>query len=82
MASQEDINAAWEQASAVPGKDRDIWRRDEEGNLIRYGSYGTQEEYGWEIEYRHPLSMGGSESSQNLRALHWADKRKKSESTV
>lgn len=74
------IDGAWERASTVRGQDPNVWRRDEEGNVIRYASYGTQGEYGWELDHRVPVSRGGSEHGRNLRALHWQANREKSDS--
>jgi 5-methylcytosine-specific restriction endonuclease McrA len=79
MATRKQIDNAWERASTVRGEDPDVWRRDERGNLIRYGSYGTQGEYGWELDHRFPVSRGGSDHSRNLRALHWEANRVKSD---
>jgi 5-methylcytosine-specific restriction endonuclease McrA len=79
MASQKDIENAWERAQTIRGRNPDTWRRDEAGNIIRYGSYGTTGEYGWEIDHRKPVSRGGSEDPRNLRALHWQENREKSD---
>ena len=50
MPSQKSIDDNWEKAIEIGGRNFDTWRRDEKGNVIRYGSYGTQGEYGWEID--------------------------------
>lgn len=80
MATNEQFNGAWERAQTVRGKDSDHWRRDEEGNLIRYNSYGTKGEFGCEVDHRVPKSRGGSDHGRNLRALHWQANREKSDS--
>lgn len=46
---------------------------------MRHGSYGTNGEYGWEIDHRKPSSKGGSDDDQNLRALNTDANRKKSD---
>lgn len=79
MPSKKD--RAWDRASKVCGKDPDTWRRDAIGNLIRRGSYGTTGEYGWEIDHKNPKAKGGSDHGRNLRALHWASNRRKSDKT-
>ena len=77
MIGQKDVEAAWKRATSIRGKDPETWRRDETGNMIRRGSYGTQGEYGWEIDHRNPKANEGTEHSRNLRALHWEANRKK-----
>jgi 5-methylcytosine-specific restriction endonuclease McrA len=79
MASQTDVNNAWNRAAVIPGYNANEWRRDEFGNAIYYGSYGTTGEYGWEIDHRKPVSKGGSEHESNKRALHWSANRAKSD---
>lgn len=79
MASKKDIETVWEKAKPVRGKDPDVWRKDVEGNPIRHGSYGTQGEYGWEIDHKHPVSKGGSDHQKNLQPLHWEANREKSD---
>lgn len=70
---------AWEKAAEVRGRSPEVWRRDEEGHLMRWGSYGTQGNFGWELDHRFPQAKGGTDSSKNLRALHWRENREKSD---
>ncbi len=79
MVSKKDVQAAWEKAKTVRGRDPDVWRKDVEGNRIRHGSYGTTGEYGWEVDHKHPVSKGGSDDPKNLQALHWEENREKSD---
>lgn len=79
MTPRKVIDNCWERASTVHGKDPEYWRRDEENNLLRYGSYGTLGEHGWEIDHRKPICKGGSDHGRNLRALHWEANRRKSD---
>ena len=51
MASKKDIEATWEKAKEMRGKNPDTWRRDVKGNKIRRGSHGTLGEYGWEVDH-------------------------------
>ena len=69
----------WEKAKAIKGLDSDVWRRDSYGNKIRRGSYGTQGEYGWEIDHKHPKSKVGSDELSNLQPLHWEKNREKAD---
>lgn len=79
MPSQKLIDKVWEKGKEIRGKDTDAWRRDAEGNKIRKGSYGTQGEFGWEIDHKKPVEKGGSDDLRNLRPLHWEENRKKSD---
>lgn len=79
MVTQNDVTNAWISAMPIPGYDPSEWRRDEFGNAIHYGSYGTTTDYGWEIDHRKPVSKGGTDLTRNLRALHWRANREKSD---
>ncbi|PWL75365.1 HNH endonuclease [Candidatus Gastranaerophilales bacterium] len=70
-------DASWEKGTKIRGKNPDVWRKDCKGNTIRYGSYGTCGEYGWEIDHKHPVSQGGTNNYRNLQALHWQANRSK-----
>ncbi len=72
-------NNAWNKANEVRGKDPEVWRRDKFGNLLRWGSYGTQGEFGWEVDHRFPRAKGGTDAPKNLQAIHWEENRKKSD---
>lgn len=80
MATQQQVDGAWDRAATIRGYDPNDWRRDEMGNVIRYASYGTQGKYGWEIDHRNPKANGGTDHGRNLRALHWEANREKSDS--
>jgi len=81
VVSNKKLDQIWERADTIRGRNPDTWRRDDEGNIIRWGSYGTVGEYGWEVDHRRPVAQGGSESIRNLRALHWEENREKSDKT-
>ena len=66
MASKKQIQEVWEKAKPIRGKDLDVWRKDIYGYKIRFGSYGTQGEYGWEIDHKNPKDKGGSDQIRNL----------------
>jgi len=69
MAIKKKKDVAWDNASKVRGKNPDTWRRDPYGNIIRKGSYGTNGEFGWEIDHIKPKSKGGTDISKNIQAL-------------
>jgi len=79
MATKKEIQETWEKATAIRGKSTETWRRDKEGNKIRFASYGTVGEFGWEIDHKKPQSKGGSDSPKNLQPLHWQENREKSD---
>ena len=79
MPTQKQIEQTWEKARKVRGKNPESWRKDDFGNTIRHGSYGTEGEYGWEIDHIKPVSKGGADQSKNLRALYWKKNRQKSD---
>ena len=79
MTSKKQIEQVWDKAKPVRGRNPDAWRKDAQGNRIRKGSYGTEGEYGWEIDHKNPKAKGGSDNPRNLQPLHWKANRKKSD---
>lgn len=77
MATKKEM--AWENAHKVRGKNPEVYRKDDYGNLMYWSSYGKQTEMGWEIDHIHPKSKGGTDSQRNLQALQWEENRKKSD---
>ena len=77
MVTKKDREAAWDRAATIRGKSPETWRRDELGNPMRHGSYGTEGEFGWEIDHIVPLSKGGSDALSNLQPLQWENNRAK-----
>ena len=75
--SQNIIDQVWEKGTPIRGKNPDTWRKDPEGNVIRYGSYGTQGDYGWEVDHKKPRSKGGTDNIRNLQPLQWEENRAK-----
>ena len=77
MVSKKIVGEVWEKAKSMRGKDPDVWRKDKYDNKIRFGSYGTQGEYGWEIDHKNPKNNEGSDQLRNLQPLHWEENREK-----
>lgn len=73
------IEKAWGNAHKVRGRNPDVYRKDDYGNLIYKSSYGKQSEMGWEIDHIYPKSKGGTDSQRNLQAIQWEENRRKSD---
>ncbi|MCK4329346.1 HNH endonuclease [candidate division WOR-3 bacterium] len=67
--SYELVDAVWEKGHKVRGKNPNMYRRDECGNLIYKPSYGNETPMGWEIDHRKPVAKGGTDHMNNLRPL-------------
>lgn len=79
MTSNKKIREVWEKAKPIQGQNPDVFRKDKFGNKIKFGSYGTLGEYGWEIDHKNPKNNDGSDKNQNLQPLHWEENREKSD---
>jgi len=79
MTSDKQKRKIWNKGKKISGKNPDAWRKDKYGNVIRSGSYGTEGEFGWEIDHKKPKSKGGSDSLINKQPLHWLENRKKAD---
>lgn len=77
MPSKKIIEQTWDNAKPIRGSNPDTWRRDAEGNKIRKSSYGSQGEYGWQVDHKKPKAKGGTDNPRNLQALHWEAKLEK-----
>jgi 5-methylcytosine-specific restriction endonuclease McrA len=69
MASEELIKKVWEKAKEMNGKDHDVWQNDTYSNKIRFTSYSTEGDFGWEIDHKIPNERGGSDNLRNLQPL-------------
>jgi len=77
MSDKKEI--AWENAHIIRGKNPDVYRKDDYGNVIYKSSYGKQSDMGWEVDHRYPISKGETDSTRNLQAVQWEENRKKSD---
>lgn len=81
MTSKKLIDEVWNKAKTIRGKDPNVWRKDIYDNKIRHGSYGTEGEYGWEIDHKNPKDNKGSDQLRNLQPLQWEENREKGAKT-
>lgn len=78
MTLEEKKLIAWNNANEVEGVDKTIFRKDACGAWIRWDKYGNQQsDMGWEIDHVYPLSLGGTDEPENLRALHYQNNASK-----
>lgn len=62
--------AAWERCHVRPGFPPQDWRIDDFGTPIRRADYGVDGEHGWEVDHIIALALGGTDTLDNVRALH------------
>lgn len=67
--SKKVIQQVWDKGSIIPGKNPDVYRKDAYGNTLYYSSYGKHTAMGWQIDHKHPVSKGGSDSLRNLQPM-------------
>lgn len=77
MRSDDEVEklAVWSKGIPISGRDPDEWRMDEFGNTMRYLEHGQLTEYGWEKDHRVAAAIGGMDSLENKRPLHWRANR-------
>ena len=71
----------WEKARRVKGKNRNLYRRDAQGNLIYKPAFNRDSPMGWQVDHIWPRSKGGSDARRNLQALQTAANKRKSNKT-
>ena len=75
--SQPVLEAVWAKAVIVPGHSPAKIRKDSCGAWMKRTEYGTQKDFGWEIDHIQPVSLNGSDELLNLQPLHWRNNRGK-----
>lgn len=63
------VNAVWNSAPKVRGKDPELYRRDAYGNVLYKHSYGKNGGMSWQIDHIKPKLLGGSDNPRNLQVL-------------
>lgn len=70
MTEEEKKRYAWEHARKIEGYDNTMFRQDACGAWIILNQYGNRDNgFGWEIDHILPISKGGPDTADNLRAL-------------
>jgi HNH nuclease len=75
------VYLVWLKATPIQGLPPNEWRRDRNGNVIRWSEYGRLTQYGWEIDHSIPKSRNGSNDISNLSPMRWRENREKSDKT-
>ena len=70
MSEEEKREYAWQHAIIVDGFDPNLYRKDACGAWMRWDMYGQQDNiFGWQVDHIFPISRGGDDHPENLRAL-------------
>ncbi len=79
MATEKEKLDVWNKGATIRGQNPDVYRRDSEGNKIRFASYGATTDLGWEIDHIKPTARGGADTLANKQPLQTAANRAKSD---
>ena len=72
MSGELERGAVWAKGTPILGYHPDTWRRDAYGNAMKYSDFGNRgSEYGWERDHILALALGGPDTIDNIRPLHW-----------
>ena len=75
--SDDRVQEVWDRGHRVQGKDPELYRRDDEGNVIYKPSYGKDSPMGWQVDHIKPVDRDGSDNLRNLRPLQTDENREK-----
>ena len=70
MSYRDRKDQVWEKGKKIRGKDPDLYRKDSEGNVMYYHSYGKYSEMGWNIDHSKPKDKNGTDHLNNLKPLN------------
>ena len=82
MASKAEIDAVWQKAATIPGKNPDLYRKDATGNVIYRPAYGKQGPQSWEIDHKKPTAKGGPDTPANKQPLQTQTNREKADNYI
>ncbi|MGE0409174.1 MAG: hypothetical protein AB7P23_07920 [Amphiplicatus sp.] len=67
----DEKTAVWLKARPAPGREADLWRVDDLGNLIKYTDHGdAASAYGWVIHRKKAAWFDGADSTAHKIPLH------------
>ena len=77
--SDDKIKTVWQNATTVEDTDPNKYRQDVCGAWMAWDNYGKQSPLGWEIDHILPVAKGGTDHTDNLRALQWENNKSKAD---
>ena len=75
--SEETLNQIFNKGQKIAGKSPDLYRRDPAGNEMYRYSYGKTSAMGWNVDHKHPIAKGGSDSMRNLQPMNSRENSRK-----
>lgn len=78
--NEDIIQKVWEKGLVMDGMDKNLFRKDHCGAIIRRDMYLICNEplsMGWEIDRIKPLGHGGTDDLNNLQPLQWENNKRK-----
>ena len=48
--TKEQLLAIWQEAQPIKGKDPKVWRKDDQGTVIKFADYEGTSKFSWQIQ--------------------------------